>query len=1018
MANRIALIWSAVAVGIGSGFIAHSDALASTRDVVQPDLCLPAWLDVAPAGSATADTFAVVRGADGFVYFGDREGLHRSEGSRLRSWYPNPSDPDALPAGRVRALERVEDQIFLGTASGLVRFDPATAVFEPVALPIEGSPRPAVFSLLSRPEGLYVGHRNGVTILDPHKGDLVAHHDTGGTGASASVFKLEPFRDGVVAVGMDRHIFISPEGASGPLQDANGSNLDAGHYAAAQSPTGDLWLSTGLGLMRIPSDPDSAISSWPNFVEDHGIQGSLRHLDFGPQGRLWIATNYDYARWDVANNALAPVQCRRAAVSASDRPLDARLFSWALGDTLVLGSTGRGPLVARGTPWAQRMVLDPRYTPGLIESAPWSATLDRGGRLIFNTNQGLFRERAPNSRRFEEVTPEIIRRAQVLGSISDEEGRLWLASLAGLFIVDGDSARKISLVRNADGQVAQGAVISLVKQGNTILAATDNGLVVIDAQSAQVQRFFSNDEGYTAVNDAPVVPLPDSRALHVSVLGDQAIVTGAQALHRIDLDAGVIVRSAVAEEDFSAGRIYSTAITPSGTVYVGTANGLVVTDLNFSEFEYRTEVEGTRLGVVSALAIAEDGSLWHNSNSGLWRLDTRSGRARSFTSDDGLHATSMNQNGINVLGDGRLLVANHTGVTLFDPASIPDEDPPQAVLASYRIDGVQRPFLGARIHVPSNLQSVAVTFGAKALRLRDDLQFEYRFGLEGDPGNGVLISASEPVDFAALTPGLYELDVRSVLAGGRASDWSSALIYVEPKWWQTTLARLGFVLLVLGLLVGILSWRASRSMRRQRLVADERSRIAQELHDTFLQEVLGALMVGRTVAMAKSMGAMQASAEQMVTLLDKAAQSARASFNALTETDKKLSLSETLRRHDPAALYGHAPDIEVIEQGTPWPLGWQRTFFISRIVKEAINNACKHGRANNVTVILKWKRLSVTVTVMDNGIGFDTEKAEKECGFGLNAMKRLGTAGRARLTIESEIGAGTRVVVRAHRYAF
>ena len=68
-------------------------------------------------------------------------------------------------------------------------------------------------------------------------------------------------------------------------------------------------------------------------------------------------------------------------------------------------------------------MLDPRYVPGISESAPWSARIDQSGRLALNTNQGLFRESAAGSRKFTQIAPEVIASAQVLTSVEDESGQ-------------------------------------------------------------------------------------------------------------------------------------------------------------------------------------------------------------------------------------------------------------------------------------------------------------------------------------------------------------------------------------------------------------------------------------------------------------------------------------------------------------------------------------------------------------------------------------------------------------------
>jgi signal transduction histidine kinase len=81
-------------------------------------------------------------------------------------------------------------------------------------------------------------------------------------------------------------------------------------------------------------------------------------------------------------------------------------------------------------------------------------------------------------------------------------------------------------------------------------------------------------------------------------------------------------------------------------------------------------------------------------------------------------------------------------------------------------------------------------------------------------------------------------------------------------------------------------------------------------------------------------------------------------------------------------------------------------YFISM---EALNNALKHTKASEVVLSLHADEDSLILEVKDNGQGFDQELARVKGGMGLISMgERVDNIG-GKLTIQSELGAGTTV---------
>jgi signal transduction histidine kinase len=80
-----------------------------------------------------------------------------------------------------------------------------------------------------------------------------------------------------------------------------------------------------------------------------------------------------------------------------------------------------------------------------------------------------------------------------------------------------------------------------------------------------------------------------------------------------------------------------------------------------------------------------------------------------------------------------------------------------------------------------------------------------------------------------------------------------------------------------------------------------------------------------------------------------------------------------------------------------------------RVAQEGLQNALKYSRATELAVDLSRPLHGLTLTIFDNGVGFDVDAAWGK-GVGLRSMfERLQAAGGS-LTLTSGPGAGTRLV--------
>jgi signal transduction histidine kinase len=194
----------------------------------------------------------------------------------------------------------------------------------------------------------------------------------------------------------------------------------------------------------------------------------------------------------------------------------------------------------------------------------------------------------------------------------------------------------------------------------------------------------------------------------------------------------------------------------------------------------------------------------------------------------------------------------------------------------------------------------------------------------------------------------------------------------------------------------------------------ERTRIARDLHDTFLQTIQGSKLVADdALDVSTDPVRMRRAMEQLSSWLAQAMQEGRAALNSLrTSTTQTNDLAEAFRR---ATENGHVPSsmeavLSVVGDATEMhPIVRDEIY---RIGYEAIRNAYVHSRATRLEVELRYAH-DLTLCVRDNGVGIDPAIASKgkEGHFGLRGMRERAARIGAQLTIQSSATSGTEMTV-------
>lgn len=87
----------------------------------------------------------------------------------------------------------------------------------------------------------------------------------------------------------------------------------------------------------------------------------------------------------------------------------------------------------------------------------------------------------------------------------------------------------------------------------------------------------------------------------------------------------------------------------------------------------------------------------------------------------------------------------------------------------------------------------------------------------------------------------------------------------------------------------------------------------------------------------------------------------------------------------------------------------QQTIFY--VFQEVLSNVEKHARADKVKVLIDWGEDNLTVTVSDNGIGFDPQNIDRTKHFGMEIMQERIDKVNGRVDIRSSTYSGTEIII-------
>jgi ligand-binding sensor domain-containing protein/signal transduction histidine kinase len=461
----------------------------------------------------------------------------------------------------------------------------------------------------------------------------------------------------------------------------------------------------------------------------------------------------------------------------------------------------------------------------------------------------------------------------------------------------------------------------------------------------------------------------------------------------------------------------------TGVLWIGTAEGLAF--LGEGHLKVPQGVPDSLHEPILGMAEDRNGWLWVATASHVLEVKRSSlvgGKLqetdlREYGLADGLQGTEGVKRYQSVLADaqGQVWFSTNRGLSVVNPARATVNSAPALVLIEgVSADGSPLDLRGP-IRIPAAKQRT--TFRYVGLSLGNAERVRYRYRLDNfDPGWSEAVTNREAT-YGNLGAGSYRF---RVMASNSAGVWNGAEaavgFEVEPTLWQTWWFRLACVIcagLITLLVYRLRMHQLTRllNVRFEERLA-ERTRIAQELHDTFLQGVVSVSMqLHVTVDQLPDDSPLRASLNRILQLTGQVVDEGRNTLRGLRSSIESAQDLKNSFSRIPQELGHPEVDFRVVVEGASLPLRSAIRDDVYSIGREALVNAFRHSGASSVDLHLEYAAHELRLLVQDDGCGIDPRVLHfgRDGHWGLSGMRERAERIGGKLRVLSRIGGGTEV---------
>jgi ligand-binding sensor domain-containing protein len=724
----------------------------------------------------------------------------------------------------------------------------------------------------------------------------------------------------------------------------------------AESRSGELWivLANELTIARVDLQqldvPGHRVKS-PKIIH---LPFEASMMTFAFDGSLWVAGDSELERFEPTTGAMSGFAQEKFGIaqgltskSVSDILEDRNGDMWLTTDAGI--ERFRQPVLVK---YVDRP-LDPS-TLSLSRDAQGTIWIGRAQAPILSVRGDQTVEHGPAV-----STAEVV--------FNDSHGVVWLRSQEGILREEGDHVTKIGMPKGVTSWAAYQFFES--KSGDLYVDLGTFG-------------FFRYAHQHWFKVDLPNQP---QDASYSRFLDTNDRIWIAYVGGKVGMVEGNSGRVFSVGTDVDLGAVETFLETPEGLL-CGGLNGIAL--LRGDHFKVLPALDANAIRGISGMVQAYNGDLWLNGIHGVSRISSSDLHA-AISGGEPMPVQQYQQTEIRgpspqafglptAVADaaGRLWFNTSGVIAYVDPKNVShNERPPTLVVTGIEEDGQP---VGQQNRVKAGASTIRIRYFGASLFAPEKVK--YLYWLHGVDKTWQDVDRRTEAVYTHLGPGRYLFDVKATNGEGVWSAPVSTSLTVLPAYYQTiwfaVLCTSAAVLLLWFVLTVRVRYVTAGIRHRAEERADERIRIARELHDTLLQGVQGLLLSFHVAAdKVPADHESKQALERALTTADKIIVEGRNRVTRLRSENLSDAELKSLIEGVAESLSGIAAiEFALERRGGAGTLQSNVVDEVFCIAREAVTNAYRHSGASRVVVELDYQKRGFRITCRDNGRGFDSKE--------------------------------------------
>ncbi len=754
----------------------------------------------AAEGMPSRMVLALAQDRQGYIWAATDDGLARIDGVGLRVWRNEPDDPGSLPGNEVETLLIDPlDRVWVGSNGvGLSMLGPDRERFQRFP-DLDDVCDGQFWSLAYAAKSLWIGTNKFGICRRGEDGTLRRYRaDPADPGAlpDDTIYSLLTDPQGRVWVGTGAGVARWEGTAFTRIAPAilGGKSV----FRLSRDPDGSVWAGTEGGLFRIDADDTVRPATWSLSADVRAA--SVVH---DRNGGYWLGTADGLYRGDERRMRLLAGDAGSGFLTGRSGVLD-MLQDHEGGLWIALLTQGVAylpPDWKRFSTWYQ---LDGKP----LDSVYLLSVAAAGDDYYIAGAHGVYQLDAAGQLR-QIATEAQIGVGAVRAVLPRADGMLWLGRAGRLGLFDPRSGRLREWKIGGGSDVLQR--IDLIREapkGELWLSITSYGLQRRDAQGNLLESIRIGD----GLPDVPVEQMVFDPHGQLWIMGDM----GEMGLLRWHNGSFQRVPG------ISTGGLFDMVWISPDEAWLAREGGLERYRWDGLSMTLRERV-GTAQGVppvsMGGLVLGRDGQVWATTPRGLLSWDPRKRRLRLYGEREGLPDVEFSGRPPVMGAHGRALAVTATGLVGFDPNAADLTLPPSQLV----IDNIQvrRDDAEGQQSLPVNAPLLLgpddrdLIISARLLSYASPMGNRYRYRVSGYDQNWVMQNANGERLLSRLPAGSYAIDVQAATPHGEWTPSRTISVQVQPPWWRSSWAILGYVMLGLLLVAAVAAVARARLRRRQ-----------------------------------------------------------------------------------------------------------------------------------------------------------------------------------------------------------